>query len=126
MRYCGTFKITADTFYKERYETPTQIDLEKLEWFPKVEKPTIPYNLKPYTPKDIKFALNRKDKNSAPGEDEIVYEYLQKMPYLHNVLATTFTKIRDTGIAPEEWGVSKVIIIKKMKRHLQTIHATSG
>ena len=40
-------KITADTFYKERYETPTQIDLEKLEWFPKVEKPTIPYNLKP-------------------------------------------------------------------------------
>jgi hypothetical protein len=35
------------------------------------------------------------------------------MPYLHNVLATAFTKIRDTGVAPGEWGVSKIILIKK-------------
>ena len=50
---------------------------------------------------------------SAPGYDGIVYSYLMKMPSLHKVLATAFTRIRDKGVAPDSWGLSKVILIKK-------------
>ena len=106
-------KTTADTFHKSRYEKPTLIDPTELTWFPKVDEPTVPYNLKPYNEKDIQAVLKKKDKNLAPGEDNIVYEYLQRMPYLQEVLATTFTRIRDKGVAPNRWGVSKVILIKK-------------
>ena len=42
-----------------------------------------------------------------------MYLYLKKMPYLHKVLATAFTGIRDRGVAPEAWSSSKVILIKK-------------
>ena len=35
------------------------------------------------------------------------------MPYLHKVLATAFTKIREKGEAPKEWASSKVILIMK-------------
>ena len=87
-------KSIADEFYKSRYENPVDIDFEKLKWFPSVEAPSVPYDLSPYTPKDIRSALSKKNSNSAPGYDNIVYEYLQKLPYLHKTLATTFTKIR--------------------------------
>ena len=69
----------------------------------------------PYKPKDIKHALYKKCNNSAPGEDDIVYSYLKKMTYLHKVLATAFTAVRDKGNAPEDWASSKVILIKKDK-----------
>ena len=75
--------------------------MDKLNWFPKIEAPTIEYNTSPYTPKDIKAALTNKDKNSAPGYDGIVYEYLLNLPFLHQSLATAFTRIRDEGVAPD-------------------------
>ena len=78
-----------------------------------MEKPLVPYNLQPYTPRDIKYALYKKSSNSAPGEDGIVYQYLKKMPYIHKTLATAFTGIRERGKAPEAWASSKVILIKK-------------
>ena len=106
-------KDTANKYYKERYESVVDIDMQDLSWFPTVETPAIAYNLKPYTPKDVRNVLSKKDPNSAPGLDEIVYEYLLKMPFLHQALATAFTKIRDEGVAPECWGESKVILIKK-------------
>jgi hypothetical protein len=56
-------KTAADNFYKEKYETPVDINLDKLSWFPKVEKPTTEYNLAPYKPKDIKNALRNKNLN---------------------------------------------------------------
>ena len=108
-------KTTADKFYKERYETPVDINTNDLKWFLDVEKPTVDYNLSPYTPKDIRNVLRKKDSNSAPGYDEIVYEYLNKMPFLHQALATSFTRIRDEGIAPDAWGASKIILLKKVK-----------
>ena len=108
-------KSTADQFYKNKYEKSTTINPEDLDWFPTVAKPSIPYNLSPYTPKCIRNALYKKCNNSAPGEDDIVYLYLKKMPYLHQVLATAFTGIRDKGIAPDAWGSSKIILIKKDK-----------
>ena len=106
-------KSTADKFYKEKYQKVVDIAQEDLAWFPTVEEPSVPYNLSPYTPRDIKHALYKKSNNSAPGEDEIVYQYLKKMPYIHKVLATAFTGIRNNGKAPDSWGSSKVILIKK-------------
>ena len=37
------------------------------------------------------------------------------MPFLHQVMATAFTQIRDKGEAPGEWAKSNVILIKKDK-----------
>ena len=62
-------KTTADQHYKDKYEKPVNIDVNKLNWFQEVNPPTIKYNLSPYTPKDIKHALYKKCSNSAPGED---------------------------------------------------------
>ena len=113
-RSAPTFsETTANTFYKNQYEKPIDIDLERLSWFPNVNPPSTPYNLSAYTPKDIRGALLRKDKDSAPGYDDVVYVYLLKIPYLHQVLATTFTRIRDEGVAPDAWGASKIILLKK-------------
>ena len=106
-------KCTANQHYKDKYEKEVHIDLEGLSWFPKVEAPSAPYNLSAYTPKDIRQALYKKCNNSAPGEDGIVYAYLKKMPYIHKVLATAFTGIRDKGEAPDSWAKSKVILLKK-------------
>ena len=112
-------KSTADQFYKNKYEKSTTINPEDLDWFPTVAKPSIPYKLSPYTPKCIRNALYKKCNNSAPGEDDIVYLYLKKMPYLHQVLATAFTGIRDKGIAPDAWGSSKIILIRKDKNQVK-------
>ena len=106
-------ETTANKYYKDQYERNVEINLEELAWFPNVEPPSTPYNLSAYTPKDIRAALLKKDKDSAPGFDDIVYEFLVKMPYLHHVLATTFTRIRDEGVAPDAWGASKIILLKK-------------
>ena len=108
-------KSTADSYYKQKYETHANIDKDMLHWFPRIEEPTISYNLEPYKPRDIRKALGKKDKNSAPGYDDIVYECLLKMPYVHKVLATLFTRIRDEGIAPDVWGASKENLSIKME-----------
>ena len=106
-------KSAADQHYKDKYEKEVPIDLEGLSWFPKVKAPSTPYNLSAYTPRDIRQALYKKCNTSAPGEDGIVYAYLKKMPYIHKVLATAFTGIRDKGEAPDAWAKSKVILLKK-------------
>ena len=106
-------KTTGDKFYKERYEKSVEVDPEQLKWFPTVEEPTVPYNMDPYKPKDIMKALSKKNKNSAPGEDGVVYEYFQKMTSLHKVLATAFSKVRDSGDVPDSWAKSKLILLKK-------------
>ena len=41
------------------------------------------------------------------------------MPYLHKVLATAFTEIRDNGVAPKGWATSKVILLKKDENGLK-------
>ena len=105
-------KTKADIYYKTQYENPVKIDIEKLDWFPAIENPTVSYNISPYKPKDIKAALLNK-KKSAPGYDAIVYDYLLNMPFLHQSLATAFTRIRGKGIAPKSWGESRMILIKK-------------
>ena len=104
---------TANTYYKEKYSHSIPINIQNLDWFPDVPKPEVPYDLTPYTEDDIKEALKKKTQNSAPGEDQILYEYLTKLPKIHLLLAKLFTKIRDNSEAPEAWGLSKIILIPK-------------
>ena len=106
-------KEKANDFYKNRYSEPVIIDPAKLVWFPKVEPPQTSYNMLPYRPKDIKEALLKKNKTSAPGNDDILYGFLLHMNSTHRVLSTLFTKIRDSGIAPDIWGSSKIILLHK-------------
>ena len=61
-------------------------------------------------------ALKNKTQNSSPGDDQILYGHLTKLPQIHDLLATIFTLIRDTGVAPEAWGLSNIILIPKGAR----------
>lgn len=103
----------ANAYYPQKYSTPVTIDPALLSWFPSVSQPSIPYNLSPYTPKDIKQALFKKSPSSAPGDDQIIYGFLAKMPTTHHFLATMFTKIRDNSDAPPVWGSSRIILLHK-------------
>ena len=87
--------------------------MSELSWFPEVPPPSIPYDLTPYTATMIKEALNKKNSNSAPGDDCILYEYLKKMPGTHALLAELFTNIRDLSEAPDSWASSRVTLMPK-------------
>ena len=106
-------KEEANLFYRERYSTPKEINLTNLSWFPTVTSPSIPYNLDPYRPRDIREALYKKSPSSSPGDDEILYGFLAKMPSTHHFLSTIFTKLRDISSAPPVWGSSKIILLHK-------------
>ena len=103
----------ANIHYREKYSTEVAIDLSSLDWFPEVAPPTVPYNLTPYTSEDIHEALAKKCPHSAPGDDQIMYGYLAKLPQTHEFLATIFTQIRDTSQAPAIWAMSKIILLPK-------------
>ena len=81
--------------------------------------------MSPYTQKDIEEALKQKSPHSAPGDDQILYDYLKKMPSTHNFLATLFTGIRDTSVAPDAWSSSKIILIPKDTEHIDTSNPSS-
>ena len=60
-----------------------------------------------------KEALNKKCGTSAPGDDDILYDYLKNMPGTHAILAEIFTNIRDTSEAPEAWASNEITLIPK-------------
>ena len=62
---------------------------------------------------EITQALRNKNQLSAPGDDELLYDFLLKMALTHELLATLFTRIRESSEAPEIWTASKVILITK-------------
>ena len=103
----------ANNFYKNRYSTEVTIKYNELNWFPEVPTPHTPYDLSPYSSKDVKEALRKKNPDSAPGDDQILYGYLEKLPQTHEFLATLFTQIRDSSQAPDIWAISKIILIPK-------------
>ena len=95
--------------------------------FQKVQSPTAPYNLTPYTEEDVREALKGKSKSSSLGEDQILHGYLTKLTKIHELMATIFTLIRDSGVAPESWG--KYYIDSKRQKgreSIQTIQQISG
>jgi hypothetical protein len=67
-------KSTADKHYKGTYEKHVDVDKDNLKWFPDIEPPTVPYNMNAFRPSDIRKALGKKDKTSAPGYDDILYD----------------------------------------------------
>ena len=71
-------KSTADQYYKNKYEKKVTINPEDINWFLSVDKPLVPYTLYPYKPKYFQSTLYKKCRNNAPGEDNIVYQYLKK------------------------------------------------
>ena len=72
-------------------------------------------SLAEYRPRDIKEALLRKSPSSSPGEDQLLYGFLARMPTTYHFLATMFTKFRDPSSAPPMWGKSKIILLHKDK-----------
>ena len=106
-------KEEANEHYTTKYSKESYIDLTQLSWFPKVAAPVKSYDLTPYTSENIREALTKKTQDSAPGDDEILYDFLSKMPTTHTFLSTLFTNIRDMSDAPEIWGSSKIILITK-------------
>ena len=66
-----------------------------------------------YRPCDIKKALLKKSPNSCPGDDEILYGFLTRLPSTHHLLATMFTMIRKSSTAPDIWASSRITLIHK-------------
>ncbi len=75
--------------------------------------PTSPYDRSAIRPSQIKRILKMKSPNSAPGEDGLLYGILYKLPSLHHVLATLFTKMNESCLAPASWARSTVILAHK-------------
>ena len=63
----------ADQYYPGKYSSPVIIDPVHLFWFPKVEKPSVEFDLSPIIPQRIREILKKKSANSAPGEDGLLY-----------------------------------------------------
>ena len=74
----------------------------------------VEYNLNAFRPIVIRKALGKKDTSSSAGYDNIIYEYLFNMLFIHKVLATTFTMIRDTGKVKISRNAAKSSLSQKM------------
>ena len=46
----------------------------------------------------------------------VVYECISKLPYLHQVLANTFARIREKAVAPDYCGSCKIVLIQKKNK----------
>ena len=60
-------KEEADAHYKGTYSKAVHIDSAKLDWFPVVEPPTVPFDSSPITPKEVRDILKGKSPTTAPG-----------------------------------------------------------
>ena len=49
----------------------------------------------------------------APGEDGVLYGVLARLPSIHHILATLFTKINKSCLAPSSWASSLVVLAHK-------------
>ena len=75
--------------------------------------PTTPYDSSAIRPCQIKRILKMKSPNSAPGEDGLLYGILLKLPSLHHILPTLFTKMNVSCLAPASWAQSTVVLAHK-------------
>ena len=70
----------------------------------------IEFDLSAITPGTIRKVLKSRPSNSSPGEDEITYHHLKKLPSAHHFLATLFSKVLlQDHAAPESWCQAKII-----------------
>ena len=106
-------KEDADVHYKGTYSKTVHINSAKLDWFPEVEPPTVPYNSSPITPMDVRDIIRGKSPTTAPGEDGLLYGVLGKLPSVHHFLATHYNKTDASSLAPKAWTGSLVKLLHK-------------
>ena len=104
-------KEQADLYFSTRYGTAAAIDTDELDWFVEVEPPTIPFNQDPIRPCEVKEILRKKAANTAPGEDGVLFGVLARLPTLHHVLATLYTRTTESSLAPASWANSLVVLV---------------
>ena len=106
-------KEVADNHYRGTYSKAVNIDSTKLDWFPEVAKPSIPFDTTPITPKDVRDIIKGKSPTTAPGEDGLLYGVLAKLPSVHHFLATHYNKTDASSLAPKSWAGSLVKLCHK-------------
>ena len=90
----------ANIFYPGRYSSPTNLDINKLDWMVPPPPPPVPFNLSAIRPSHVKNILKSKAPNKAPGEDGLLYGVLLRLPSIHHILATLFTRTNESNLAP--------------------------
>jgi len=103
----------ANIYFKTKYGTRVDIDTTKLDWFVPTQPPTVPYEQSEIRPCQVKEILKGKSPNTAPGEDGVLYGVLAKLPSIHHILATLFTKTNESSLAPASWASSLVVLAYK-------------
>lgn len=111
-------KEKADGFYPTTYGVPRLINFNHLDWFPSIPttrstEDSQEFNLHPIRPREVREALKKCNKQSAPGADGIGYDILNKLPSLQHILATLYSKVLEFGSPPRSWSESLVKIINK-------------
>ena len=72
------------------------------------------FNTTPFTKEQIWRALKKSNKSSAPGDDNITYHHLWKLPSTHAFLASLFNKIIASGQPPpNSWSCARIRLIYK-------------
>ena len=103
-------KEVADKFYPNTYSIARKLDIEKLQWYPEVKlslgQGFAPFDLSPIRPKEVCDTLKKAKQHSASGPDGIPYGILTKLPSVHHVLATLYTKVATSGSPPDTWSES--------------------
>jgi len=108
-------KRAADTFYQTRYSKATPVNTENLKWYTEVNNPINfhPFCMDPFKPKDIRNLIKSKSSKSSPGPDGITYGLLKKLPCVHHILATLYSKLLISPSPPPSWADSKITLIFK-------------
>ena len=108
-------KETADDFYPNRYSKCEPLNLNNLNWFPTINSRQFSsdFNLKPFKPKDIRKIIKSKSSSSSPGPDGVTYGLLKKLPCVHKILATLYSKLLVTPKPPSSWSTSRITLIHK-------------
>ena len=106
-------KEDANRYYQAKYGQAAQIDVSKLNWFVPVSPPTHSYDQSVIKPAQVKAILTSKAANTAPGEDGLLYGVLAKLPSVHHILATLYTRTQESCLAPSSWSSSLVVLAHK-------------
>ena len=103
----------ANTYYQVKYGSRVDVDTSKLDWYLPTQPPTIRFDHSEVRPCQVKEILKGKSPNTAPGEDGVLYGVLARLPSIHHILATLFTKTNQSSLAPASWSSSLVVLAHK-------------
>ena len=108
-------KDRADSYFNPRYSTATPINVQDTNWFPNINTKDnlTAFNVNAIKPKDVKKIVQSKSNTSAAGPDGISYAIMKKLPCLHHILATLYSKLLSNPEPPLSWSNSKVTLIYK-------------